>query len=227
MSHFNKNALLTVCTGARTGALRVEICSLSDEVAKATTFSYILNTFDCFSSPNFVFIIFHLFQSKIEPREAFLVLKWATSNVIAVLGQFWGEVITWCLVQVRKAVELSCEDQTKIHYGSRSNNYHQGEPAILFGVGGGGGGVIAKYRLNNKTGPFLEFNRWKRVLANKYRDIPPSKVKIFSLLINVAVVRRMALKERFCNGKTDTKWRKIVHKKFLVTFWPSQFDEPE
>ena len=27
---------------------------------------------------------------------------------------------------------------------------------------GGGGGVIAKYRLNNKTGPFLEFNRWKK-----------------------------------------------------------------
>lgn len=27
---------------------------------------------------------------------------------------------------------------------------------------GGGGRVIAKYRLNNKTGPFLEFNRWKK-----------------------------------------------------------------
>lgn len=174
MSHFNKNALLTVCTGARTGALRVEICSLSDEVAKATTFSYILNTFDCFSSPNFVFIIFHLFQSKIEPRETFLVLKWATSNVIAVLGQFWGEVITWCLVHVQKAVELWCEDQTKIHYGSRSNNYHQGELAILYGVGGGGG-VIAKYRLNNKTGPFLEFNRWKKGFSQQISWHTPFK----------------------------------------------------
>ena len=226
MSHFNKNALLTVCTGARTGALRVEICSLSDEVAKATTFSYILNTFDCFSSPNFVFTIFHLFQSKIEPRETFLVLKWATSNVIAVLGQFWGEVITWCLVHVQKAVELWCEDQTKIHYGSRSNNYHQGELAILYGVGGGGGGLL-NIDLTTKLDHFWNSIDGKRVLANKYRDIPPSKVKIFSLLINVAVVRRMALKERFCNGKTDTKWRKIVRKKFLVTFWPSQFDEPE
>jgi len=159
VSHFNQNALLTVCTGSRTGAPRVEACSLSDKVAKTTTFSYILNTFDCFSSPNFVFIIFHLFQSKIEPREAFLELKWATSNVIAVLGQFWGEVITWCLVHVQKAVKSWCEDQTKIHYGSRSNNYHQGEPAILFGVGWGG---VAKYSLNNKTGPFLEFNRWKK-----------------------------------------------------------------
>lgn len=56
MSHFNQNALLTVCTGARTGAARVEACSMSDKVAKATTFSYILNTF---SSPYFVFIIFH------------------------------------------------------------------------------------------------------------------------------------------------------------------------
>lgn len=88
MSHLNQNALLTVCTGARTGAARVEACSMSDKVAKATAFSYILNSFDCFSSPYFVFIIFHLFQSKIEPREAFLVLKWATSNVITVLGQF-------------------------------------------------------------------------------------------------------------------------------------------
>ena len=59
--------------------------------------------------------------------------------------------------------------------------------------------------LKTKLDHFWNSIDGKRVLANKYRDIPPSKVKIFSLLINVAVVRRMALQERFCNGKTDTK----------------------
>ena len=93
--------------------------------------------------------------------------------------------------------------------------------------GGGGGGWLLNIDLTTKLDHFWNSIDGKRVLANKYRDIPPSKVKIFSLLINVAVVRRMALQERFCNGKTDTKWRKIVRKKFLVTFWPSQFDEPE
>lgn len=42
--------------------------------------------------------------------------------------------------------------------------------------------------LTTKLDHFWNSIDGKRVLANKYRDIPPSKIKIFSLLINVAVV---------------------------------------
>lgn len=57
-------------------------------------------------------------------------------------------------------------------------------------IWGGGRGAL-HIALTTKLGHFWNSIDGKRVLANKYRDIPPSKVKIFSLLINVAVVRRM------------------------------------